>query len=237
MQVTSAPYYIGIDLAWSPANPSGVAVIDANAGLVKYLYTPSMQTILTLVDRYPLAVIGVDAPLIIPNETGHRPNERAFLKIFARYGLGVHAANTTLFEKRFARYSGFELYEALKARGFDFCHGNLFEVYPHATILACFNRGKVLRYKSSVAKAERITGLKRLQTFMFEVITVPNTMKKTIETLRGNALKAEEDFLDALVCAYTLLYGTSNDCLSFGDDRIGRLLTPDPASSIQPPTV
>ncbi len=232
MQVAPAPHYIGIDLAWSSANPNGVAVIDANGCLVEYGYTACLEDMLTLIDRYPRAVIGVDAPLIIPNESGHRPNERAFLKTFARYGLGVHAANKALFEKRFARYNGFVLYEALKARGYDFGHGNLYEVYPHATILARFNRGSVLRYKASVPKAERIAGLKQLQTFMFGVITMPDTMKKTLEALRGKALKAEEDFLDALVCAYSLLHCTTDDCLCFGNDRIGKLLTPDPEASV-----
>lgn len=227
MHVTTAPFYIGIDLAWSADNPSGVAVLDADAKLLEYLYPDSLDAILALISRYPAAAaIGVDAPLIIPNATGHRPNERAFLKIFSRHGLGLHAANTTLFAKRFARYAGFELYEGLKAIGFDFCRGNLFEVYPHATILALFNGGKVLRYKASAPRSERITAMQRLQTSLFEVITVPNDRQTAIAALKGKALKAEEDFLDSLVCAYTLLHCTQNDCFCFGDDRVGKLLTP-----------
>lgn len=228
MRLAPAPYYVGIDLAWGPGNPSGVAVIDAEARLVDYRYTDSLAAVAELVKAHPQCAVGVDAPLIIPNASGHRPNERDFLKTFARYGLGVHAANTALFEKRFPRYSGFELYERLRAEGFGFDKGNLFEVYPHATILACFNDGKVLRYKASAPKPERIAALKRLQTDLFEVITVPNTCKKPLENLKGKALKGEEDFLDSLVCAYTLLHCAKNDCLCFGDDAIGRLVTPKP---------
>ncbi len=179
-----------------------------------------------LVSANPDAVVGVDAPLIIPNATGHRPNEREFLKKFARYGLGVHAANRTLFEKRFERYAGFELYAQLQDAGFGFDRDNLYEVYPHATILSLFNGGQVLRYKASVPKAERIPALKQLQTAMFDVITIPNEMKKPIEPLKGKELKAEEDFLDSLVCAYTLLHCGQNECCSFGNDTVGKLLTP-----------
>ena len=229
MQLTPAPFYIGIDLAWSPGNPSGVAVLDADANLFEYLYTDSLDAVLSLISRYPEAIIGVDAPLIIPNATGHRPNERAFLQTFSRYGLGLHAANTTLFAKRFARYTGFTLYEGCKAIGLDFGRGNLFEVYPHATILALFNGGRVLRYKASVPRSERITAMQRLQTSLFEVITVPNDRQTAIAALKGKALKAEEDFLDSLACAYTLLHCAANDCLCFGDDAVGKLLTPDPA--------
>jgi len=226
MRITPAPYYIGIDLAWSPGNPSGVAVLDVDARLVAYRYTDDPAGIMALVSGYPDAVVGIDAPLIIPNATGHRPNERTFLKTFARYGLGVHAANTALFSERFPRYTGFELYARLEAEGFDFERGNLFEVYPHATILTLFHHGKVLRYKASVPRAERIAALKRLQTLLFDVITVPNAYQTAIETLKGKALKAEEDFLDSLVCAYTLYHCTANTCLCFGDDDVGRLVTP-----------
>jgi predicted RNase H-like nuclease len=228
MRLAPAPFYVGIDLAWGADNPSGVAVIDADARLVEYRYTDSIEAVMEMIGNYPRCTVGIDAPLIIPNAAGHRPNERDFLKTFARYGLGVHAANTTLFEKCFPRYTGFELFEHLGGSGFGFEKENLFEVYPHATILALFNNGKVLRYKASTPKMERITALKRLQTSLFEVITVPNTCKKPLETLVGKALKREEDFLDSLVCAYTLLYCTENACLYFGDANVGKLLTPKP---------
>ena len=224
MQVTPAPCYIGIDLAWARCNFSGIAVIDADARVIDYRYTDSLETMMDVIG----ALVGVDAPLIITNAEGHRPNERAFLKTFARYGLGMHAANTVLFEKRFEGYAGFELYACLTAEGFGFDRGNLYEVYPHATILSLFNDGKVLRYKSSVPKAERVAALKRLQTLLFERLTVPNTLKKDPGQLKGRALKGYEDFLDALVCGYTLLHCTRNGCLYFGDDTEGKLLTPEP---------
>jgi len=224
-----AEFSIGIDLAWSPKNPSGVAVLDREARLVEYLYTRNIDDILALIRRYPDAVVGVDAPLVITNETGHRPHERDFLKVFSRHGLGLHAANTALFEKRFPRYNGFVLYEGLKAGGFGFDKENLFEVYPHATVLACFNGGNVLRYKASAPREERIENLRKLQTKLFETVTVPNRFQTDIFPLKGKALKEKEDFLDALVCAWTLLHCRRSDCLRFGDPVQGILLTPDPS--------
>jgi len=232
VRITPKPFYIGIDLAWSPDNPSGVAVLNAEAALVDYCYAESLDAILNVIDLYPDAAVGVDAPLIIPNAAGHRPNEREFLRIFSRFGLGAHAANRALFAKRFPRYAGFELYDALKTRGFDFQNGNLFEVYPHATILALFNGGRVLRYKASAPKAERITALKLLQTHLFEAITVPNSHQTDIEPLKGKALKAEEDFLDSLVCVWTLFHCTKDRCMCFGDSIVGKLLTPDFARNL-----
>lgn len=234
MKLSRFTKVIGIDLAWSPDNPSSVAVLDDELNLAEYRYCRGVDPILEVIEKHPDAAIGVDAPLIIPNAAGHRPNEREFLKVFARYKLGLHAANTALFAKRFPRYAGYELFERLKASGFDFCRGNLYEVYPHATILSLFNKGRVLRYKGSAPKPVRTAALKQLQTAMFEVITVPNRYQTDIEPLRGKALKAEEDFLDSLVCAYTLLHCARTECLCFGDNAVGKLVTPAPHKGSKP---
>ncbi|HHH72248.1 MAG TPA: DUF429 domain-containing protein [Sulfuricurvum sp.] len=65
-----------------------------------------------------------------------------------------------------------------------------------------------------------------MQTALFDPLTIPNELKLDIETLNGRSLKAQEDFLDSLVCAYTLLYCSQHDCCCFGNDTVGKLLTP-----------
>ena len=86
----------------------------------------------------------------------------------------------------------------------------------------------MLRYKASAPKAEGLAALKRLQTVLFEVLTIPNELKTPLDPLRGKALKAEEDFLNAPVCAYTLYHCTENTCLCFGNDAVDNLVTPVP---------
>lgn len=216
---------IGIDLAWKSGNPSGVAVVNEKLELVAYDYPKDIGQIMQTVRRFPDARIGVDAPLVIANQTGHRPNEQAFLKVFSRYGLGVHAANRQLFDKRFQAYAGYALYAALREAGIDFSCGRLFEVYPHATILACFNNGRVLPYKSGPV-AKRKAHLAWLQEQLFATLAVDASYKKEINVLRGKALKAQEDFLDALVCAWSLHYCRKHDCHRFGSDSQGILLVP-----------
>jgi len=217
---------IGIDLAWSPKNNSGVAVLSEKLELIEYIYADSVDVIMEVVNRYPDAKIGVDAPLIITNSTGHRPNEREFLKSFTRYGLGLHAANLTLFAKRFPEYTGFVLYDALRSADFDFSRENLYEVYPHAIILKLFNDDKVLAYKLNKPKAIWQRGLKRLQESLFAVIDVPESHDADILLLKGKQAKAYEDFLDSLVCAYGVHYCQSSPCQQFGDASSGILLTP-----------
>lgn len=217
-------HYAGIDPAWSAKNPGSLVVIDAAGRLLASCYTNDPDTMLGTLAPFPDAAVGIDAPMIIPNATGHRPNERDFLRHFARYGLGVHAANQTLFARRFPDYTGFTLYTALQARGFDFCRGNLYEVYPHATILARFSGGQVLRYKSGVPRPQRITALRTLQSALLTALQLPDPGDPDL--LKGKALKAREDFLDALVCAYTLKHCAAEGGYCFGDPRVGMLLTP-----------
>lgn len=227
----SQNYFIGIDLAWTPGRHSGIAIINQQGQLKAYHYPNNVHAIIEIIQTYPNSIIGVDAPLIITNPQGHRPNERLFLKCFARYGLGVHAANTSLFAKRFPGYTGFTLYALLQKFGYDFNHNNLYEVYPHATILVNFNHNKVLRYKANTRKTHRIAAFEYLQNSLSEALTIDATFLSDPYTLKGKALKEYEDFLDALVCAYTLLWCRLNKCYRFGSTYEGILLTPIPEDS------
>ena len=73
--------FIGIDLAWSPRNLSGAAVVrgDANGGML--LQTDLLgedREIVDYIERHTgmgPAIVAVDAPLRVPNETGRRPCE------------------------------------------------------------------------------------------------------------------------------------------------------------------
>lgn len=95
--------FVGIDLAWSERNPSGCAVIR-NSRLVAYSgLLGSNQEILAfirthLADECP-AVIGIDAPLRVPNETGSRLCDRALSAEWRRFDAGALPANRRLFAR------------------------------------------------------------------------------------------------------------------------------------------
>ena len=85
-------YYIGIDLAWGEKNPSGFCVLactnssHAKIELIELKLLYSIDEILTELKKYENSTValGIDAPLVIPNETGNREIEKAFNKDFAK---------------------------------------------------------------------------------------------------------------------------------------------------------
>src|SRR5262245_4744237 len=95
-------HFIGIDLAWSSRNPTGLAALrwhGSEATLVEPLPeqpTYSDDAIIAYIRQIaPLGdvVVAVDAPLTVPNQTGRRPGEIELNAVFARFHAGAHPAN------------------------------------------------------------------------------------------------------------------------------------------------
>lgn len=235
-------YFIGIDLAWSEKNLTAIAILEGlqKPTLVDLTLCRTNHEILEIIRplfKHPRITIGIDAPLIIPNQTGQRSTERAFLKDFARFRLGVHAVNRNLLLRYGDPIRSEILYQMLQKEGFSmepdavhFCT----EVYPHATILALFNEGKVLPYKKKPGRSreEINANLTVLQSSLHSRIHTPHhrILTDTCDSLRPVHLKQFEDKLDSLVCAYTLWQWQDNPSQSrfYGDEKSGLLLAPIP---------
>ncbi|MDH7553480.1 MAG: DUF429 domain-containing protein [Spirochaetota bacterium] len=217
-------YYIGIDPSWSGKNYTAVVICDDALQVIDTCYTNDIKKIISAIVPFNDAVIGIDAPLIIQNTTGHRRHEIEFLRVFSRFGLGLHAVN----KKRYPYFFPEVLYKELHALGFSFNNNNIFEVYPHATIMTCFNNMKLLQYKSKYGVTMRRENNEKLYNYLATVIRCGDLFTGTIAQAKGKQLKKYEDFLDALVCAYTVYYCMHKSCYSFGDAENGILLVPSP---------
>lgn len=218
-------YYIGIDPSWTGKNETAVVICNDTLVVVDHCYTTDIKKIVSAIAPYNNAIIGIDAPLIIKNYSGHRWYEIEFLKIFSRYRLALHAVN----KKRYPFFFPELLYRELNAKGFSINKHNIFEVYPHATIMVCFNNMEVLQYKSKFGAAVQRKNLMKLLFYINSVINCKSLFPVTIAQVKGKELKKYEDMLDALVCAYTVYYCMHHECLKFGDVEDGILLIPKPA--------
>lgn len=202
--------FIGIDLAWSGQNSSGVALLEEN----KVLFCDTLIGVDALADfinQYPNAVVGIDAPLLIENETGNREIEKEFLKDFAKYKLGVYPVNKKLLSFN-GTIASLDLIRKIPQK----LGINLFEVYPHATILQLFHK-EVLPYKRKKGRDTVFikSQLQLLQNYLGNVLQ--NSLQTDISILKGSKLKQHEDKLDALVCAYSVYYCRYNDCKTYKD--------------------
>jgi histidinol-phosphate phosphatase family protein len=219
--------FVGIDLAWSPRNRSGGAILSQDGQLIDAIGTlgDDEQILAYAQDAFPdqmPGIVAVDAPLAVPNESGGRPCDRQVASAFGPFQAGPYPAN----RKNLARYGGLRaeaIRHRLTALGFrhdpDFARQErtrrVVEVFPHPATVSLFDLDRTLKYKVRQGRdlAFRRTELARLRDLLIELsaaeppLRLPNSIAcLPIEELRGKAFKEAEDLLDAIVCAYSVLY-------------------------------
>lgn len=213
--------FLGVDLGWQ-SQPSGLCCLGWQQQKLRLLHLTRLADIpdvLACIDTWvsaeEAAVIAVDAPTLIANATGMRLADRLAHKHFGRYHAGCYPANLS---RPFAqRTVGFGL--SLAAKGFAHAPDITprqpgryqIEVFPHPAIVHLFGLSQILKYKKG-RLAERRAELIRYCNY---ILTVLPTLEPPIVGAdlaeasllhdvpqTGAALKALEDQLDSLICAY-----------------------------------
>lgn len=243
---------VGVDLAWSPRNPTGIAIASRSNGRWRLVSATAdavsneeiLDALETAIGPAP-AVIAIDAPLVVPHRTRGRDGDRLITSVFGPYDAGVYPAT----KRTIGRYGGrriWDLRDALVARGYvhDCCIPTgrpgrfFFETYPHAAAVALFRLPKVLKYKARQGRSlrERVDAFRAyerllvgLHAFEPPLDGVEAHVDKAMSASRGRALKDYEDRLDAILCAYIAAYywtwGTER-CAIFGTLEGGYIVTP-----------
>lgn len=207
--------FLGIDFGWR-SQPSGLCCLrwDHALHLEDLQRLEAVDEILAWVDRHTApdqpALIAVDAPTLIPNETGMRLPDRLTHQHFGKYHAGCYPANLG---RPFADRT-VALGLSLEARGF--AHAPTIqpralgrfqiEVFPHPAIVNLFGLNRILKYKKG-RLADRSAELLKLRSLILEKLPqLEPSLKITAADLpeiprTGAALKALEDQLDSLICA------------------------------------
>ena len=245
-------YAVGIDLAWSPRNGTGLAVAqkkgarwilrDAISGLGTN--GEILDVLLRHAGEQP-AIIAIDAPLVVPYEKRGREGDRLVTKLFGPYDAGVYPA-TRFYLGRYGGKRIWDLVAVLEKAGFRHdCRmepmkptRQFFETYPHAATVALFGLKKTLKYKTRQGRTyetrwrefrkleSHLKGLARSQPPMAGVGPFIAT---DLKALRGGKLKGYEDRLDAILCAciaaYYWTWGTRRNAI-VGTLEGGYIVTP-----------
>lgn len=245
--------FFGIDLAWSARNSSGIAVIEGNAQggrLQAANILGDMADILAFIDYYAkdhAAIIGVDAPLWVPNEAGRRPAEAEIGQAFRRYEAGAHPANRRLLS-RDGVVRGEALVQELAQRSFvhrpaieaGVAVRQVTEIFPHPSMVAIFQLERTLKYKARPKRRldERWEAWRTYQTQLRKLASGDPALRGQQrwldidpEQLRGAALKRYEDVIDAIFCAYIGLYAFrwgAERCRVFGTMEAGYIFSAVP---------
>ncbi len=252
--------FIGIDLGWS-SGASGLCCLNWENNQLQLIECDRQQSpndILTWIDTQVSpnepAIIAVDAPTIIPNLTGMRVADKLTHKHFARYHAGCYPANLS---RPFAQQT-VEFGLCLEARGF--VHAPIMEsqklgryqieVYPHPATINLFKLERIIKYKKGKL-AERQLELMKLCQYIIDILpnlepslNLANSQTKNPRSLAfisGSklpeiptsiaTLKALEDQLDGLLCAYIgahwWYWGIERN-LVLGDRTNGYIVIPQP---------
>ena len=231
--------FIGIDLAWGANGRTGLAALDASGALVA---SGSVRTDAEidewLAGHGPAVVVGVDAPLIVPNATGRRDAERLIGQAYARFDAGAHPTNRSRpwmdppRGQRLAERQGWSI---------DPAHAGTerepvcLEVYPHPGMVGLFRLGRVLPYKKG-SFADRLVAFERLLGLLesIEVLRLGDSASwAAIRERLGRAerlvhLDVLEDEIDAVFCAHLAwLWAERPGTLAvFGDLDVGYIVAP-----------
>jgi len=243
--------FVGIDLAWSEKNGSGIAILRGDKNRAEFIAADichSDEEIIKYIERnvgVRNAFIAIDAPLIVPNKRGRRVAEKLVGILFGKYDAGAHPANRERLSRWSGKIRGEEIAKRLEKMGFS--HDpyvkkfeesrKFFEVYPHPSMVVVFNLSRVLKYKAKPKRDYRFRWsefrsyqkhLKNLERAKPALFLPEEITEKDVGKMKGRALKDYEDLLDAIFCAYIAYYCwyKPENCEILGDMREGYILTP-----------
>jgi predicted RNase H-like nuclease len=231
--------FVGIDLGWY-GKPTGLASLEWSDGSLRMRNVTRIEAVDEIVRWIEQevggggAVLAVDAPTVIRNETGIRPAERALNQDFRRFHAGCHAANLGRpFAPKVLAFSA-----RLEALGFQQggempsrAEGRYqIEVHPHAACVSLFHLPRIVKYKRG-KRDFRAAGLRRLRRLMLDRLPTLEpalTPRLPAVPVTGN-LKPAEDQIDAVLCAYIAAHwwywGTVRNTV-YGDARNGYIVVP-----------
>jgi predicted RNase H-like nuclease len=196
--------------------------------------------IIKWVERYLKgpAVVAIDAPLLVPNETGRRPCEAELSREYGSRKAGPHSSNRGRLEGLHGEIRG----EVLAAHLADLGFGDpwagmdrtVLEVYPHPAIIEVFGLEERLIYKAKrgVTVTQRRQGLRNLASLLQGLEQAQPPLRGPSvhipDEARGAALKAIEDRLDARICAWIaeVWHHCADRVRLFGDADRGHIAVP-----------
>lgn len=236
---------IGVDLAWSPKNLTGIAVANVTRDEVAIVGTDTLLTdadIVRFIRRYAMGplTIAIDAPTIVPNDTGMRPVERELQrdKTLQRNHAAPYPSNRQLLGKYNGGVPRGEALVALLRSHFNVqevgaplpFHGGQYvlEVFPLAAMPRLFGRTFVYKKKQGRTWEQCQAGLTEyliaLRSLSSPKLTVPEHIRA--EQRIGKAFKSIEDQADAVLCAYIAALAWLGGVECIGDPRNGYIVLP-----------
>jgi predicted RNase H-like nuclease len=245
---------IGIDLAWSPKNATGLAAATVTGERVEVHTTALAYSLNDIVEfvrdhsSVPIT-IAIDAPTVVPNETGMRPVERILQSDpeLQRAHAAPYPANRQLLGKcNGGRPRGEELVELLKRElqvtevgcpPAHHCGRFAIEVFPLAAMPRLFGVLGVPVYKKKGSRtwpqcqAGLSSYIERLRQLQRPELDFSSELR--MDGQIGKKFKAIEDRVDAVLCAYIAALAWLGEVECVGTLDEGYITLPRPRATTE----
>lgn len=233
--------FLGIDLAWKPVKRTGLAVVDDAGRLVASGTAISDDDIDAWISSQDgtVVVAAVDAPLVVPNETGQRAGETELARAYGKYSAGPYSSSKQIpyFDPPRAEVLAKRLVWSVDPAN----HGTVeqpacIEVYPHPAMVALFSLPQRILYKKGAARAQGFTELVTLFESLSSLRLAENArwqeLCNVISAPKPGDLDRAEDEIDAILCAHLAwLWHHQPDSLQvYGSLATGYIVAPPPPS-------
>ena len=249
---------MGIDAAWTPTNPSGVALVtlggsgwrlvSSHASYPDFLgggasHAPDAQSLLAKAEQLTgkrVDIVAVDMPLALSPINGRRPSDNAVSAEYGARWCSTHSPSAVrpgpLSDVLTAEFdaAGYPLATAQPTGS------ALIEVYPHTALVELIGSAWRWEYKVSNAgkywrEEKPVARRRKLFTVWRHIIDhLDNEIAGTAASLilpdpdaPIKTLKAFEDRLDAVVCAWVGICVLEGKAKPLGDDD-SAIWSPDP---------
>lgn len=231
--------FIGIDLAWTTKNETGICVLDENAKILHLSAAVySNEDIINIIKEFYQhpTFVAIDAPVVVPNETGSRPAESELARhLIHNHRIRAFHCSRSYLNKHYGGIRAEEISNDLINElnfkiGYHTDKDCVIETLPTGIIAGLLPEHAPFSYKLKKGITTQIAHdeLQRLSS-LFPETELQNYIlfKETLKYSR-NIHKHLEDQIDAFLCAYmgyTLQY-IGAEPLIFGDYEKGFIILP-----------
>lgn len=201
--------FIGIDLAWTYKNETGICILDSD-GHVEYMnaqvYTNEEIIELIKAHHNEHLTIAIDAPLVVNNAGGSRGAEGEMMRTKVNgHRLRAFNANRNYFLKVFGEIRGETLMHMILEAvpgvriGYNTEESSIVETFPTGIIAGLFPEITPVKYKRKPKASLEETALE-----MGRLLERLNQLELSIDEdiMTGKLLKHLEDKVDAFLCAF-----------------------------------
>ncbi len=241
--------FLGLDLAWSRNNPSGLAAIGRDGRLVSAPRADlcADAEILAWIRAHaaPTMTIAIDMPTIVPNATGRRPCEASLAADFRRAHAGPHPANR---RNRWFADGGRAAALIAALRDDGFCERldttarepgrTVFECFPHPSLVRLFGLPQIFKYKKKQGRSWEtvLSEWSRYRAALEDLrdAVPPLVLDAAVVPFAVDArgYKRWDDTLDAITCAYVASFAwiwgiASPEMRVYGDLTSGYIVIPN----------